>query len=111
MINVIINKLTGPLHRSMAQYEHLCENSEEWRKQHVRMDIITTEFQRKDKDPRQEDSKEQTKKRPFEDRIQLKAVSEAEKKSSGTKTNFVPQDQIDRRMMESRWFKCGTKNH
>ena len=32
MINIIVNKLTGPLLRSMAHYEHLRENPDEWRK-------------------------------------------------------------------------------
>ena len=58
MINIIINKLTGPLRRSMAHYEHLREIPDEWRKQLVRMDIITTEFQRRDKHPGQDDSKD-----------------------------------------------------
>ena len=44
MINIIIAKLSGPLRRSMAHYEHLRDNLDEWRKQLVRMDIITTEF-------------------------------------------------------------------
>ena len=44
IMNIIINNLTGPLHRRMAHYEHLRENPDEWRKQHVRMDIITSEF-------------------------------------------------------------------
>ena len=51
MINVIINKLTGPLHRSMAHYEHLRENPDEWRKELVPMDMITTEVQRRDTHP------------------------------------------------------------
>ena len=29
MINIIINKLSGPLRRSMADYEHLCDNPDE----------------------------------------------------------------------------------
>ena len=44
LINNIINKLTGPLRRSMAHYEHLRQNPVEWRKQLVRRDIITIEF-------------------------------------------------------------------
>ena len=31
MINIIINKLTGPLRRSIAHYEHLRENPDECR--------------------------------------------------------------------------------
>ena len=58
MINIMINKLTGPLRRSMAHYEHLRENHDEWRKQLVRMDIITAEFQGRDKHPRQDDRKD-----------------------------------------------------
>ena len=45
MINILVNKHTGPLRRSMAHYEDLRENPDEWRKQLVRMDIITTESQ------------------------------------------------------------------
>ena len=52
MINIIINKLTGSLRPSMVYYEHLRENPDEWRKKLVRMDIITTEFQRRHKHPR-----------------------------------------------------------
>ena len=111
MINIIINKLTGPLRRSMAHYEHLRENPNEWRKQLVRMNIITTEFQRRTYHPRQDDSEDRGKKRTFEDRIQLKAGSKEKKKSSGNKRDFVLQDQIDRRQKESRCFKCGRKNH
>ena len=58
MIHIIINKLTGPLRRSIVHYEHLRESPDEWRKQLIRMDIITTEFQRRDNDPRQSDSKD-----------------------------------------------------
>ena len=94
----------------MAYYEHLLENPDEWRKQLVRMDIITSEFQRRDKHPRQDDSKDRSKKRTFEDRIQLKAGPEEKNKSSGSKRDIVPQDQIDRRKKESRCFKCGRKN-
>ena len=67
MINIIINKLTGRLRRSMAYYKHLGENPDEWRKQLVRMDIITSEFQRRDKHPRQDDSKDRGKEHTFED--------------------------------------------
>ena len=111
MINRIINKLTGPLCRSMAHIEHLRENPDEWRMQLLRMDIITTEFQRRDKHPRQDDNTDRGKKRTFEDRIQLKAGTEEKEKSSGSKRDFVPQDQIDRRKKESRCFRCGRKNH
>ena len=113
MINIIINnlKLTGPLRRSMAHSEQLWENPNEWRKQLVRMDIITTEFQRREKHPRQDDSKDRGKKRTFEDRIQLTAGTEEKENSSGNKRDFVPEDQIDRRKKESRCFKCGRKNH
>ena len=110
MINIIINKLKGPLRRSMTHYEHLRENPDEWRKQLVRMDIITTEFQRRDKHPRQDDNKDRSKKHTFKDRIQLKAGSEEKKRSSGNKRDFVPQDQIDRRKKASRCLKCGRKN-
>ena len=111
MIHVIINKLTGPLRRSMAHYEHLRANPDEWRKQVVRMDIMTTEFQRRDKHPPQDASKDQEKKRTFEDRIHLKAGSDDKKKNNANKRDFVPQDQIDRRKKHSRCFKCGRKNH
>ena len=111
IINIIINKLTGPLRRSMAYYEHLRENPDECSKQLLRMDIITTEFQRRDKHPRQDDSNDRSKKRTFEDRIQLKAGSEDKKKKSVDKRDFVPQDQIDRRKKESCCFPCGRKNH
>ena len=111
MINIIINKLTGPLGRSMAHYEHLWENPDEWKQQLVRKDIISTEFQRRDKHPRQDDNKDQGKKRTYEDRIQLKAGTAEKKKSSGNKRDFVPQYQIDGRKKESRCVKCGRKNH
>ena len=58
MINIIINNVTGPLRRSMAHYEYLRENPDECSKQLVRMGIITTEFQRRDKHPCQDDSKD-----------------------------------------------------
>ena len=111
MINIIINKLTGPLRPSMAHYEHLRENPDEWSNQRVRMAIITTEFQQWDKHPRQDDSKDQGKMPTIEDRIQLKAGTEERKKSSGNRRDFVPQHQIDRRKKERRCFKCGRKNH
>ena len=75
------------------------------------MDIITTEFQRRGKHPRQDDNKERGKTRTFEDRIQLKAGTEDKKKSSGRKRDFVPQDQIDRRKKESRCVKYSSKNY
>ena len=111
MINIIMNKLTGPLRRSMAHYEHLRENPDGWRKQLVHKYIITTEFQRRDKHPRQDDNKDRGKKRTFEDRIQLKVGTEEKQKSSGNKRDFVPQDQIDRRKKESGYFECGRENH
>ena len=37
MINIIITKLSVPLRRSMAHYEHRRDNPDEWRKQLVRM--------------------------------------------------------------------------
>ena len=111
MINTIINKVTGPLRRSMARYEHLRQNPDEWSKQLVHMDIITTEFQRRDKHPRQDDSKERSKEGTFEDRIKLKVGSEHKTKSSANKRDFVPQDQIDSGKKESHCFKCGRKHH
>ena len=83
MINIIINKLTGPLRRSIAHYKHLGENPAEWRKQLVRMDIITMEFQRRDKHPRQDDNEDCGKKCTWEDHIQPKGGSEDQKKQSG----------------------------
>ena len=111
MINIIINKLTGPLRRSMAHYEHLRENPSEWRMELVRMYIITTEFQRRDKHPHQDDSKDRGKKRTFEDRIHIKGGSEHKKKNCSNKRDFVPEDHIDRRKHDSRCFKGGRKNH
>ena len=111
MINIIITKLSGPLRRSMAHYEHLRGNPDQWRKQLVRMDITTTEFQRRDKHPRQDDNKDQGKKRTFEDRIQLQQGSEDKKKRSGDKRDFEPQEEIDRRKKDGRCFKCDRKNH
>ena len=58
MIYIIINKLTGRHCRSMAYYEHLCENRDEWRKQLVLMDIITSELQRRNKHACQDNSKD-----------------------------------------------------
>ena len=75
------------------------------------MYIITTEFQRRDKLRRQDASKDQGKKRTFENRIQLKAGSDHKKKNNADKRDFVPQDQIDRRKKYSRCFKCGRENH
>ena len=111
MINIIINKVTDPLRHSMAHNEQLRENPNECSKQLVRMDIITTELQGRDKNPGQDDSKDRGKKRSFEDRMQLNAGTEEKEKSSGNKGDFVSQDQIDRRKTESRCFKCGRKNH
>ena len=71
IINIIINELTGGLRRSMAQYAHLRENPEECRKQLVRMNIITTEFQPRDKHLQQDDSKDRGEKRTFEDKVQV----------------------------------------
>ena len=105
IINIIINKLTGPFRRSMAYSEHLRENPDEWRKQLVRMDIITTEFQRRDKNPPQDDCKDRKQQRTFEHRIQHKAGLEYKKNNSGDKRDFVPQDQIDRRQKDRRCFK------
>ena len=95
----------------MAYYEHLRENPDEWRKQLLRMNIIPTEFQRRDKQPGQDDSKARSKKRTFEDRIQLKGGTEDEKMSRGNKRAFVLQDQIDHGKKESRCFKCGRNNN
>ena len=109
-VNIIINKLTGPLRRSMADYKHLREHPDEWRNQLGLMDIITSEFQRRDQHPRQDD-KDRGKKHAFEDRIQLEGESDDQKKNSGDKRDFVPQVQIDSRNKDSRCFKCGRKNH
>ena len=95
MINIIINKLSGPLRRSMAHYKHLRENPDEWRNQLVCMVIITTELQHTDKHPREDASKHRGKKRIFEYRIQLKEGSEDKKKKSAEKPDFVLQKQID----------------
>ena len=110
-IYIIINDLTGPLRCSMAHYEHLRENPDEWRQQLHRMDIITSEFQRQDKHFRQDDSKDRSKNRTLPDKIQLNAGTEEKKKFRGTKRDFVLQDQIERRKKESRCFKCGRKKH
>ena len=75
------------------------------------MDIVTTEFQRRDNHPRQDNSKDRGKKRSFEDRIRLQAGSEDKKNNSGDKRDFVLQDQIDRGKNDRRCFKCGRKNH
>ena len=111
MINIIINKCTGPLRHSMAHYEDLQENPDQWRKQLVRMDIITTEFQRRDKHRRQDDHKDRGKQDTFEDRIQHKEGSEDKKKKHGDKRDFVLQEQIDRRKKDSCCFKYGRKNY
>ena len=89
MINIIINKLTGPLRRSMAHSEHLRENPNEWREQLVRMEIITSDLQRRDTHSRQDDNKYRGNNGTFEDRIQLKAATEEKKKSRGNKRDFV----------------------
>ena len=73
--------------------------------------LTSTEFQQRDKDPRQDDSKVRSKKRTLEDRIQLKAGSEEKRKSCSNKRDFVPQDQIDRSKKESCCVKCGSKYH
>ena len=75
------------------------------------MDIITTEFQRSDMHTCQDDSKDRGKKRTLEHRIQLEAGSDDKKQKTGDKRDCVPQDQIDRRRKDTRYFKCGTKNH
>ena len=75
------------------------------------MDIITTELQCRDKHPRQDDNNERSKKRTLEDRIRIKAGSEEKRKSSGNQRDFVPQDRIDSRKKESRYFKYSRKNH
>ena len=75
------------------------------------MDIITTAVQCRDKYPRRDISKDQSKKRTIQDSIQLKAGSEEKNESSGNNREFVPQDQIDRRKKESLCFKCGRKNY
>ena len=105
MINIIIHKLTGPLRRSMAHHEHLQENPDECRKQLVRMDIITTEYQRRDNHSRQDDHKDRGKTHTFEDRIQLKAGTGEKKKSTGNKRDFVPQDQIHHSQEKRCFFK------
>ena len=94
----------------MTNYEHLQENPEECRRQLVCMNIVSTEFQRRAKHPRQDDRKEQSKKRTFVDRIQLKAGSE-EKMFSGNKRDCILQHRIDSRKKESRCFKYRRKNH
>ena len=60
----------------------------------MRMNIITTEFQRRDQDTRWDDSKDRRKKRTFEDRIPLqKALSDKYMKSCCNR-NIVPQEQM-----------------
>ena len=110
MINIIINKLRAPLRRSMAHYEHLQEYPDEWGKQLVRMDMITTELQPRDKHDCQDASKDRNEKRTFKHRIQLKAGSGEKKKFSSNKREFVPPDRIACRKQESRCLKCGRKN-
>ena len=112
MINIIITKLSGPLRRSMAHYEHLRDNPDEWRKQLVRMDIITTEFQRRDKHPRQDDNKDRSKKRTFEDRIQLQGKSEKKDRPQyNSEGDRVPHEVKEKRKKDGRCFKCGMSNH
>ena len=111
IINIIMNKLTGRLCRSMAHDDHLRENPAEWKKQLVPIDIITTEVQGRNKHHCQDDSKDRSKKRTFEDCIELKAGTEEKKKSSGNNRDFILQDQMDRRKKENHWFKCDRKNH
>ena len=112
MINIIINKLSGPLRRSMAHYEHLRENQDEWRKQLVRMDIITTEFQRKDKHLRQDDNKDRGKKSTFEDRILPHGgTKKRERHQFNSEGDRVPHEVKGKRKKDGRCFKCGMRNH
>ena len=109
MINIIINKLTCPLRRSMAHYKYLHQNPNESQQELVRMDIITTKFQRGDKHRRQDDSKDRGKKRTIENRIHLKGKDKNMK--SDDKRDFELQEQIDGRKKASRCIKCSRKNH
>ena len=112
MINIIINKLTGPLRRSMTHYEHLRENPEERRKQLVGMDIITTGFQRRDKHPRQDDSKDRGKTRTFEDRVQLRGGPEKkDRPQQNSEGERVPYEVKEKLKKDGRCFKCGMSNH
>ena len=110
MINIIINKFSGSLRCSMAHNEHLRSIPTEWWSQRVRMENITTEFQRRDKYRRQDKNQECSKKGTFEDRIQRKAGWGEKTQSSSNNRDFVPQDQIDRRKTESCCFTCSRKN-
>ena len=112
MINIIINKLTGPLRCSMAHYEHLRENPDEWRKQLVRMDIITSELQGREKHPRQDDSKDRSKEHTFEDRVQLRGGPEKKDRSQqNSDGERVPYELKEKRKKDGLCFKCGMSNH
>ena len=111
IMNKIIDKLSGPLRCSMAHYEHLHENSDEWSKKPVRMDIITTEFPCWHKQPCLYHIQYRGKKHTFEDRMQLKGGSEYNQKKSSDKRDFVQQAQMDSRLKARRCFKCGRDKH
>lgn len=111
MVNLMINKLSGPLHLTIALFECLRLRHIDRRAQLVRMYIINTNLQYRDTHTRQRHNDQQTKKHTFAHLIQLKGGLVEEKKYSGNKRDFTPQDQRDRSNQESHCFKCGRKTY
>ena len=112
MINIIIRKLSGLLPLSMANYEHLHENSDKWRQQLVHVYIITTELQRRDKDPRLCDNKDVGKKHPFEDRIQLcGGKGNKDRPQCNSEGDRVPHEVKETTKKDGQCCKCDMSQH
>ena len=52
LINMILNSITPRLHQAMAHYEDLRSDPSKWKEKLLYMDVITTEFQKKELDNR-----------------------------------------------------------
>ena len=105
LINISLNGITPRLHQTIAHYEDLYSDPPKWKEKLLHMDLITTEFQKKQQDDR---SKGQEKKRDLDERIQLKGRDAGSEKKKG---KFVPKEVWDKQNEEGRCMKCGRSNH
>ena len=112
MINIIVNKLIGTLCRRMADYTYLRENADEWRKELVHMDFITTEFQSRNLHLRQDDSGDRGKKHTVEDRVHVQeTLQKKDRPQSHSEGDRVPREVKYKSNKEGRYCKCGMSNH
>ena len=105
LINIIVNGITSRLRQTIAHCEDLRSDLSKWKEKLLRMDFITTEFQKKEQDNR---SQAQCKKHGLVERIQLRGGKVGSEMKKG---EFVPKEVWDKRKEKGRCMKYGRSNH